>query len=170
MSKPPTHVKIAAASSHGSHPPRPPTASQPPTGATAIARPRNSCVHVVKRLAREYQNTIASATGESAKHTGFSRHEANTKMADEMTTKMTASRTLMAPRGISRFAVRGFSASMRASTRRLNPIAALRAATIATRIHPTVGQVIAVCCAASSAPASANGSANTEWLTRTKDA
>ena len=36
-----------ASGSHGSHPPRPPTASQPPTGATAIARPRNSCVHVV---------------------------------------------------------------------------------------------------------------------------
>ena len=38
---------LAAASNHGSHPPRPPTASQPPTGATAMASPRKSCVHVV---------------------------------------------------------------------------------------------------------------------------
>src|SRR3954466_10396730 len=86
-SKPPTHVPIAAASSHGSHPPRPPTASHPPTGATAIASPRKSCVHVVKRLASEYQNTIASATGDSAKQTVFSRHDANTKTTDETITK-----------------------------------------------------------------------------------
>src|SRR5882762_7158959 len=75
----------------------------------------------------------------------------------------------MTPRGSSRIAVRGFSASMRASARRLNPIAALRAATIATRIQPAVVHVTAVCCAASSAPARANGSAKTEWLKRTKD-
>ncbi len=75
----------------------------------------------------------------------------------------------MAPRGISRFAVRGFSASKRASTSRLNPIAALRAATMATRIHAIVGQVSGAWRAASSAPASANGSANTEWLKRTND-
>ena len=59
---------------------------------------------------------------------------------------------------------------MRASTSRLKPIAALRAATIATRIHPTVApRRPATCRAASSAPASANGSANTEWLKRTND-
>jgi len=38
-----------------------------------MARPRNSCVQVVKRFASEYQNTIASATGESMKHSAFSR-------------------------------------------------------------------------------------------------
>ena len=75
---------------------------------------------------------------------------------------MAASDALIAPRGISRFAVRGFSASSRASTSRLNPMAAERAATMATRIHPTTGHVIGVCRDASSAPASANGSANTE--------
>jgi hypothetical protein len=41
----------------------------------------------------------------------------------------------MTPRGSSRPAVRGLSASIRASASRLNPIAALRAATIATRIQ-----------------------------------
>ena len=75
----------------------------------------------------------------------------------------------MTPRGISRFAVRGLSASNRASTSRLKPIAALRAATIATRIHPTFDQVSGAWRAASSAPANANGSAKTEWLKRTNE-
>ena len=52
----------------------------------------------------------------------------------------------------------------------MKPMAALRAATIATRIQPTVAQVGAAWRDASSAPASANGSANTEWLKRTNDA
>ena len=48
-------------------------------------------------------------------------------------------------------------------------MAALRAATIATRIQRTAVQVTCTRSAASSAPASANGSANTEWLKRTND-
>src|SRR5262249_45550881 len=156
--------------SHGSQPPRPPTASQPPTGATAIASPRNNCVHVVYRLASEYQKTIASATGDSARQSVFRREAANTNTTDATTTKTIASRVVIPPRGSSRMAVRGLRASIRASTSRLNPIAALRAATIATRIHATVAHVTVVRCAASSAPASANGSANTEWLKRTNDA
>ena len=94
-------MPIAAASSHGSQPPRPPTASHPPTGATAIASPRNSCVHVVKRLASEYQNTMASATGDSAKQSGFSCHDAATNAAADTATRSAASRVLMTPRGIS---------------------------------------------------------------------
>ena len=86
-----------------------------------------------------------------------------------MTTNATASPCDMTPRGSSRLAVRGLSASNRASTRRLNPIAALRAATIATRIQPIVTPFTGTRCAASSAPASANGSANTEWLKRTNE-
>ena len=121
-------------------------------------------------MASEYQNTIASATGDSAKQIGFSRHAAKTNTADATTTNAIASRELIAPRGSSRFAVRGLSASIRASTSRLNPIAALRAATIATRIQPTDGpRDRARAAPASSAPASANGSANTEWLKRTND-
>jgi hypothetical protein len=67
-----------------------------------------------------------------------------------MTTNSVASRKVMAPRGSSRAAVRGLSASKRASTRRLNPIAAERAATIATRIQKilAIGDTL-------SAPASA---------------
>jgi hypothetical protein len=50
---------------------------------------------------------------------------------------------------------------MRASTRRLNPIAALRAATIATITHRICRHANGAVCHASSAPVRANGSANT---------
>src|SRR6185295_17255776 len=112
---------------HGSQPLRPPTASQPPTGATAIARPRKSCVHVVKRLAREYQNTIASATGDRARQSGLKRDAAKTNTTDATMTKAVASALVMTPRGNSRFAVLGLSRSNRASTSRLKPMAALLA-------------------------------------------
>src|SRR5204863_274561 len=152
-SKPPTHVPMASARTHGSHPPRPPTASHPPTGATAIARPRNIWVHAVYRLASEYQNTTANATGDSQKHSGLKRHAAYPKQTDAMATNTAASRIDIAPRGSSRFDVLGFSASIRASTSRLNPMAALRADTMAARIQPTVSQAIALWRAASTAPA-----------------
>ena len=64
---------------------------------------------------------------------------------------------LSAPRGISRIAVRGLSASMRASTSRLKPIAALRADTIATMTHRICRHSNGACCHASNAPVSANG-------------
>ena len=109
-------------------------------------------------------------TGQASTHMVWvSRDAANTNNADERTTNTIASACDMSPRGSSRLAVRGLSASNRASTRRLNPIAALRAATIATRIQPIAPSRTGTCCAASSAPASANGSANTEWLNRTND-
>ena len=66
------------------------------------------------------------------------------------------------PRGISRPAVRGFLASIAWSTRRLKPIAALRAETIATTIHRIWRAVTPPSCAASAAEVSANGSAKTE--------
>jgi hypothetical protein len=74
------------------------------------------------------------------------------------------------PAGSSRIAVRGFSASKCASTMRLNDIAALRAVTMARMIQPTRPQVTGCSIAASSAPTSANGSANTEWLKRMNEA
>ena len=48
---------------------------------------------------------------------------------------MVASTMVIAPRGSSREAVRGLSASNRASTSRLNPIAVLRAVTMAATIQ-----------------------------------
>ena len=65
--------------------------------------------------------------------------------------------------------MRGLSASKRASTSRLNPIAALRALTMQTTIHATCDQENGCLRQASSAPVSANGSANTEWLKRTNE-
>ena len=73
-----------------------------------------------------------------------------------------ASVVLMRPAGNSRDAVRGFLASKRASTSRLNPIAALRAATMHPTIQITRRHSNPTVRAASSAPTSANGSANTE--------
>jgi hypothetical protein len=86
-----------------------------------------------------------------------------------------ASRRVIRPRGSSRPAVRGLSASCGASASRLNPIAALRAATIASTIHPkrpatVAGDQSPRRCNARSAPVSANGSAKTEWLKRTNEA
>ena len=52
----------------------------------------------------------------------------------------------------------------------MNPIAALRALTMAAMIHATCHQPTGVMRDASNAPVSANGSANTEWLNRTNDA
>ena len=72
--------------------------------------------------------------------------------------------------GISRVFVLGFSASNLASTILLNPIAAVRAKNIASRIHPTRSHSNPVCSFANSAPVKANGSAKTVWLKRISDA
>jgi hypothetical protein len=125
-------------------------------------------------LASEYQNTMASATGDSTKVSHPSIQAANTNSADETTMNPVASPDVIAPRGSSRDAVRGLSASYRASASRLNPMAALRAATMATTIHATRQPTTPadhspVRCRASSAPVRANGSANTECEKRTND-
>ena len=124
----------------------------------------------MKRLASEYQNTIARATGDSQPVTRPSITAQPTNSTDDTTTNRVASAIDIAPRGISRIDVRGFIASQRASASRLNPIAADRAVIIAPMIHATRVQVSGDSRAASSAPTSANGKANTEWLTRTNDA
>ncbi len=126
-------------------------------------------------MASEYQNTIASASGDSRKHTRPSAYAAPTNAPEAMTTNTIASRRVIAPRGSSRIAVRGFFASYRASASRLNPIAALRAATIATTIQATRHPISAAgslstearsakvdcSCNARSAPVNANGNAKT---------
>src|SRR5687768_2847225 len=141
MSNPPTHSPMASPSSHGSHPAPPPAASHPPTGATAIASPRKSCVYAVYRLASEYQKTMARATGDNAKQVAFSRDADQMKATDATITNAVASRADIAPRGSSRDAVRGFRASKRASTSRLNPIAALLALTMQATIQSTCVQL-----------------------------
>ncbi len=120
-------------------------------------------------MASEYQKTMSNATGDSMPHSGFKNVAAAMKMSDDRNTKSVASRRLIAPDGISRADVRGLRASIRASTRRLKPIAADRAATIATMTQKTCDQRNGASRHASSAPVSANGSAKTEWLKRTND-
>ena len=118
----------------------PPAAIQPPTGATAMARPRNNCVYDVYRLAREYQQTITSAIGDSSRHNVLSRAAPYTNTPDDTATSSAASVVDIAPRGSSRIEVRGFKASNLASTRRLNPMAALLALTMQTMIQSTCDQ------------------------------
>src|SRR5688500_15774149 len=113
---------------------------------------------------------MASATGDSAKQIQPSGQVEATKAADVAIRKAQACAPDNWPVGISRFAVRGLSASQRASTMRLKAIAALRANTIASTIHSTRIGATGRSAAASSAPTSANGSAKTEWLTRMNEA
>jgi hypothetical protein len=124
----------------------------------------------VYRFASEYQNTIASATGDSTRQSRFNWPAATMKTTDHATIQVIACAREMIPRGISRRAVRGFRASHHASTSRLNPMAALRAATMAITIHPTCHTVTGVTRAARRAPVRAKGNAKREWLNRTKDA
>ena len=135
-----------------------------------MASPRNSCAYVVYLFASEYQKTIASATGDRTKQSVEICDVTPTKTADQPATKPIACVREIAPRGISRAAVLGFSASCRASTSRLKPIAAERAATMAATIQPARPSVTGAYCEASSTPTRANGSANTEWLNLTNEA
>ena len=105
---------------------------------------------------------MARATGESARHSGFSIAAASTNTAVETATNRTTSRADRTPAGSSREAVRGLRASIARSTRRLKPIAALRAETMATTIQRTWRPLMPETRAASDAEARANGSAKTE--------
>ena len=71
-----------------------------------------------------------SATGESAAVRLFIDAAAAMNSAALMMTNHSAARAEMRPAGISRSAVRGFSASMRRSAQRLKPMATLRAKTM----------------------------------------
>src|SRR5439155_22069853 len=109
----------------------------------------------------EYSNTIASANGESARVTRLSCDAPSTNTAEEITTNVVTNAGVRVPAGRARVCVRGFTASIVASARRLKAIAAERAETIATIIHPSWwmdGRPLA----ASMAPHSAKGSAKTE--------
>ncbi len=88
-------------------------------------------------------------------------HAANTNMALDMMTNVTTNPGVSCPAGKARVLVRGLAPSMAASAHRLKAMAAERAAIMAMMIHISwrpVGNPPA----ASIAPQSANGSANTE--------
>jgi hypothetical protein len=102
---------MAIPSSTGSHEKPPPEAIHPPTGATAMARPRKNCVAHVYRFASEYQKTMASATGASARQSVLMRAHTSRNATLVTTRKARASVRDIAPRGSSRLAVRGLRAS-----------------------------------------------------------
>ena len=104
---------------------------------------------------------IANASGESSNDRRFSCQAASTNTAHEVMTNAVTNPGVSWPVGSARVWVRGFAASMEASARRLNAMAAERAATMATMIQAncrSVGQPFA----ASMAPQSAKGSTKTE--------
>ena len=113
---------------------------------------------------------MASATGDSQPHSGLSAKATATKPAAHTTTKAATTPGVMAPAGRWRAAVRGLAASKRRSTRRLKPMAVLRASTMAATIqtHVIAGGGTGASRAASSAPASANGSAKIVCEKRTR--
>ena len=86
---------------------------------------------------------------------------AATRAAAERATNAQTSRRVRRPDGSSRAAVRGLRASSSWSASRLKPMAALRAPTMATRIHSTCRGGGAPP-AARNAAARANGRAKTE--------
>src|SRR5581483_7859355 len=112
--------------------------------------------------------TQASATGANTKQIVFSIRAATTNMAAAATTASDASRTVIAPIGISRAAVRGLRASYSRSTMRLNPIAANRAVVNATTTHHATRAVTSVVKLASVTPTSANGRAKSVCGSLTK--
>ena len=91
----------------------------------------------------------------------FNWEAARTKIPDATSTNVLTNAGVNCPTGRARVAVRGLAASIEASARRLNAMAAERAETMATTIHPSCRHA-GKPPAASMAPQSANGSAKIE--------
>src|SRR6185436_11255901 len=102
---------------------------------------------------------MARASGDREKASGLSSQEAKTRRAALAATKRATQRGETRPAGRARPAVRGLAASIRRSTRRLNPMAALRAPTMAATIQSTVHHA-GHPPAARTMPRNANGRAN----------
>ena len=128
---------MARPSSHGCHPPRrPPRAIRPPAPPPSPARERAAC-SVVNALGERIpeHDRQRDRRQQRSRPGRAARPRARTPRCEIDDEEHAPRARVIAPRGSSRIAVRGFSASWRASTSRLNPIAALRAATIATTIQ-----------------------------------
>ena len=162
MSNPATQVitpTATATSNHQGSLQAPVTARYPPTGAMARLTPSQRCGHQVNRLDRLYAMIQPSASGLSRKQRGLISQAVARKRNEASTTETQACRTVIAPRGSSRVAVRGFRASNSRSTIRLNPIATQRADEKATTTSATNRQVTGCVNEAASTPSRANGSA-----------
>src|SRR6266545_5002825 len=109
-----------------------------------------------------------SATGASAKQSGFSAHAAQRNSAAATSTATQACASVSRPDGSSRACVRGFLASSSRSAIRLNPSATKRPAVNASTTSPRVCQVTGYAYDAATTPRSANGSAKMVWGSLTK--
>ncbi len=132
MSKPPTHSPIASPSSHGSGAAastgRQPAADRRHRHRQPEEGLRVGGVALRQRIPEHDGQRHRRQPAAERAHLERHRDEHDRPHDDEQRWPRVVD---IAPRGSSRIAVRGFSASQRASTRRLKPIAALRAATIA---------------------------------------
>ena len=112
------------------------------------------------------------ATGDRARASGLIHHATRTNSTAFSTTNHNALRAEIVPEGISRPLVRGFCASIRRSAQRLNPIAVLRASTMAKSTLTSTGHSNGrpLDCSAYTYPTNAKGSANIVWENLTSDA
>src|SRR5512145_2252351 len=111
---------------------------------------------------------IARAIGAKTKQIQLSWYAASRNKRAAPMVRAAASQTFTVPRGNSHPAVRGLSASKCLSAKRLKPIAAVRAATIATRIQESAGNVTGCFGQANASEDIAKGSANTVCEKRTR--
>ncbi len=107
-------------------------ASHAPTGPIAWARPRMACGKFVNRLPYGYTTIGITATGASARHSGFSSAADPRNTARAIPAPVQADRTDTAPVTSSRPAVRGFRASISRSMIRFAAIAKVRSPTMQT--------------------------------------
>ena len=114
----------------------------------------------VNRFVYEYPSTIASANGDSVRHSGLNAAQAAPKTTTETTSTATAHAREILPLGNGRPRVLGLAASNFTSTSRLKLMAAVRAPAMATVIQNTC-QGVGFPAAPSSIPMKANGRANT---------
>ena len=110
----------------------------------------------------------ASASGDSAKHNGFSAHAAASNAIAATITAIHACAGDNRPAGSSRVRVRGFLASRSLSAMRLNPMATNRAAVKAMTTNTSCRMATGYRKDAATTPSSANGNAKTVCGSRTR--
>src|SRR5260370_12293022 len=166
MSKPAVQKATAGVRQRTHRSSEPGIGIQAAAGAMASANPKTRCEKEVNRLVKEYEKITPSATGARRKHKAFNSRAAKMKISEETITKPQAKPAESNPAGIWRSFVRGLRASISASIRRLNAMAAERAPTIATTIQASFRHRRSLARppsrTASRAPVKAKGSAEIE--------
>ncbi|MNJ68892.1 hypothetical protein D3C77_651850 [compost metagenome] len=112
------------------------TATQPPSGASAIVRPSTTWQSHVNRFVYEYSTSMKTAIGSSFIDSGSRLAAAQNNSTKDTIINKTTSPIFNSPAGIARLAVRGFFLSLTRSMSRLSPIAALLAPNMASSTQP----------------------------------